>query len=144
MIDRNKHVESLLESAQFLKRKVGGPAHLASIDITASQWLVVAHIFRSEGCTTKDVALALHMTGSAVTQLVNALVAKGYVKRERDPEDGRAHRLVLSAKSKKGMATFKRRRIAMMLKMFDALSDREFAAYVSLNKKILENMRAAR
>lgn len=139
MVDRTQHVEELIEGAQILRRKASGMAH-AKDGITPSQWQVIGHIFRNEGCTTSDVAAALNMTGSAATQLLNCLVSEGYVKREASAQDRRAHRLVLSAQSKKRINTFKAKRLKLMLNLFSALSDSEFKQYLALNKKVTSTL----
>jgi DNA-binding MarR family transcriptional regulator len=137
MLDRKKHVEELIEGAQFLRRSLSGVSRPEDAGITGSQWLVVGHVFKSGGCTTNEAAAALNMTGSAVTQLVNGLVAKGYIEREQSSTDRRVHRLALSSQSTKRIAEFKKKRIQVMLKVFKALSDQEFTQYLALNKKII-------
>jgi DNA-binding MarR family transcriptional regulator len=139
MLDRKKYVEELIEGTQLLRRKASGLSH-AKDGITPSQWQVIGHIFRHEGCTTNEVATALNMTGSAVTQLVNRLVAEGYVKREENAEDRRAHRLILSAQSKKRINAFKAKRLDLMLKLYSALTDAEFKQYLALNKKVISGL----
>lgn len=143
MIDRTTHVEELMDAAQFLlRRKASGMSPLRGNHITPSQWLVIGYVFQHEGVSTNKAATALHMTGSAVTQLVNGLVAKGYVKRKQNPDDRRAYRLVVSAESKKRIIAFKKKRVLMILHMFKALTDKEFKQYVTLNKKILASISA--
>lgn len=46
--------------------------------------------------TVVDIAGHLGITKQAASQLVEQLVARGYVARERDPADGRARRLLLT------------------------------------------------
>jgi DNA-binding MarR family transcriptional regulator len=139
--DRKTHVEELLDNTQILRRRISAFSGIAEAGITASQWLVVAHIFKNEGCTTNQAAAALNMSGSAVTQLVNGLVAKGFVVRERDQEDRRAYQLTLSNESKKRIDIFQKKRVRLMLKMFEALTDKEFEAYLALNKKIIKGLK---
>jgi DNA-binding MarR family transcriptional regulator len=48
--------------------------------------------------TTADVAAHLGVTKQAAAQLVEYLVARGYVQRSPDPRDGRARLLALTAR----------------------------------------------
>ncbi len=137
MLDRTQHIEEILDGARFLRRKAFGYEALKGINITASQWLVMGYIFRNEGCTVNDAATALRMTGSAVTQLVNGLVAKKYIKRERDPHDLRAHRLFLPSANRKRLNNYKQKRMRMMQQVFNALTDKEFTQYLALNNKLI-------
>jgi DNA-binding MarR family transcriptional regulator len=140
MMNRKKHVEELMDAAQFLKRRASGMSLFKGGRITPSEWLVVGYISHNEGANTNETATALNMSGSAVTQLVNSLVAKRYLARRQDPDDRRVQQLVLSSKSKARVSEFKKKHIQMMLKMFEALTDTEFERYVALNKKILKSL----
>jgi len=124
----------------MLRRKASGFSHAGHGDITGSQWFVIRYIFQNEGTSTNEVAEALDMSGSAVTQLVNGLVKKGYIKRKSKPTDRRASTLMLSLHSRKKIQDFKKKRIVMMLHMFTALTDAEFKQYVALNKKIFTSL----
>ena len=50
--------------------------------------------------TASELAAHLGVTKQAAAQLVDQLVARGYVRREPDPSDGRARLLVLTTKGK--------------------------------------------
>src|SRR4051812_34387389 len=126
MQDRKKDIETLIEATQALKRKMLSLSALKKASITPSQMLVVGHVLRNEGSSTKDTAAALKMTGSAITQLVNGLVKRGFIKREKDLDDKRAHRLFLTSKSKKRIAEYREKRSKLMLSIFKGLSDEEF------------------
>jgi DNA-binding MarR family transcriptional regulator len=141
MLDRTSYVEGFIEDIRHFKRSLAGASSLTEASITESQWLVIGHIFRNDGCTTNEAAKALEMSGSAVTQLVNGLVTKGFVVRKRDEDDHRAFRLMLSKESRKRIDVHKKKRMQMMLKMFEALTDKEFEHYLALNKKIIYHIK---
>jgi DNA-binding MarR family transcriptional regulator len=138
MVNRRTHVEEIIEATLSLRK---GLSRIKASDITMSQWAVVAQVFHNPGCTINEAALALKMTGSAVTQLVNGLVDKGYVTRKPDAKDKRFIRLTLTASSAKKIDTLKKARVTMMLKLFKALSDKEFMQYVALHTKILASQK---
>lgn len=142
MVNRKQHVTELMDAAQVLRRKASGLSRHTGNRITPSQWLVIGYISQHEGASTNETAAALRMSGSAVTQLVNGLVTQGFLKRQPDPRDRRANTLVVSSKSKKRISGFKKKHVQTMLKMFEALSDKEFEQYVALSKKILTSFSA--
>jgi DNA-binding MarR family transcriptional regulator len=141
MQNRAEHIEGFIEDIRLFRRALAGTSLHTEINITESQWLAIGHIFRNDRCTTNDAAKALEMSGSAVTQLVNGLVTKGFVVRKRDQKDRRAFRLMLSTESRKRIEAFKKKRMQMMLKMFEALTDEEFEQYLALNKKIIQKIK---
>jgi DNA-binding MarR family transcriptional regulator len=52
------------------------------------------------GATTSQLAEHLGVTKQAAAQLVEELVAKGYIERKPHPEDGRARLIVLTGKGR--------------------------------------------
>jgi DNA-binding MarR family transcriptional regulator len=140
MINRKQKVEELLMDLQLLRRTMAlqstGSGDLPRI--TPSQWGVLMLIERKGGSTIKAVAKGLSMTSSAATQLVDGLVANGYLTRKEDTGDRRTISLTLSKKSKNHVDRMKKRALQKFLTVFKILSDREFDQYVALNKKIVQ------
>jgi len=65
--------------------------------VTASQFRLLAALARRDANTVRGLAAALRLDAGAVTRLADRLEAKGLVRREPDPTDGRSVRLLLSA-----------------------------------------------
>src|SRR3989344_592247 len=107
--------------------------------ITHSQWFVLTMIEHFKKRNIKNIAQALEMSSSAVTQLVDPLVQAGYVIRQEDRQDRRLVQLELSPKGKKHIAVSKGKRIAEMAGLFDALTDKELEEFVRLHKKVTSN-----
>lgn len=104
--------------------------------ITHSQWFVLTMIGHFKKRSIKDLAQALEMSSSAVTQFVNGLVQAGLVSRKEDPNDRRLVELELSPRGKKHLADTKEKRITEMAEIFDALTDKELEEFVRLHRKI--------
>jgi DNA-binding MarR family transcriptional regulator len=68
--------------------------------VTTAQWRVIAHVGYSPGL--KQVELAERMDVEPITacRIVDRLEEAGLVERQRDPDDRRAWRLVLTDKAK--------------------------------------------
>jgi DNA-binding MarR family transcriptional regulator len=142
MAERRKSIEILLEDIQALKKRVffGAASNCQTGRITASQWFVVRHLGKSAGTTLKEVAQSLNVTSSAATQLVEALVRKGYIVKKIGSPDRRELELRLSDKSKKHLAELRRKRLAEMTKIFGVLTDQEFSAYCRLFNKVAASL----
>jgi DNA-binding MarR family transcriptional regulator len=138
MTNRKQKVKELMESFHALKRSMafrhGGSANMPRI--TPSQWGALMFIGGGDESTVKDVAKALGITSSAATQLIDGLVASGYVARQEHTEDRRRVTLALSKKTKTQIEKMKEQSIKQFLKFFEALNDTEFDQYIALNKKI--------
>jgi len=66
-------------------------------DLTAAQWLPLWKLKRDGPCTSQELARNIDMDAGALTRLVDRLVAKGLIQRERSQADRRVVRLSLSA-----------------------------------------------
>jgi DNA-binding MarR family transcriptional regulator len=142
--ERAQALETLLEDFKLLKRSFMLPNASATLPhITASQWVTLVFIAQRGVCTVKDIALHLHMTSSAATQLVNTLVKHKYVIKKVDPGDRRAVSLTLSKDMERHFKRTKEHILKNFLKIFECLTDREFKHYCELNKKITQGVLAS-
>lgn len=105
--------------------------------ITPSQWGALMAIEQHGSSTLKDMAKSLGITSSAATQLVDGLVASGYVTRGTNAEDRRALTLTLSKKTKAHITKMKKQVLQKFLNFFDVLNDTELDQFLLLNKKIV-------
>lgn len=138
---REQKIEELMESFQSLRNSMAfhliRPGKLPSI--TPSQWGALIVIARRDTSTVKEVAGSLGVTPSAATQLIDGLVANGYVVRGQSTEDRRTVSLALSSKTKKHIKKMKEQAVQKFITLFETLNDRELDQYIALNKKIIGN-----
>ena len=141
MINRKQKVEELLVDLQSLRRTMAfrmAESAKKTPRITPSQWGMLMLIEQRGKSTIKDVAKVLSISSSAATQLVDGLVASGYLMRQTHSKDRRAVTLTLSKKSKDQVDRIKKHTLQRFLKIFGVLSDVEFNQYLTLTKKIVQ------
>ena len=141
MTNRKQKVEELLENLQSFKRAMAFhvSGNMKIPRITPSQWGVLMFVEERGESTVKNAAKALGITSSATTQLIDGLVASGYVVRETPAKDRRTVIISLSKKTKTQVDKMKKEGLRKFLKLFEVLSDKEFNQYILLNKKIVDN-----
>jgi MarR family transcriptional regulator, transcriptional regulator for hemolysin len=66
------------------------------LGLTRSQWRVLVHLYRREGCSQTELATILEIEKPTLGGLIDRLEAKGWVERRVDPGDLRAKRIVLT------------------------------------------------
>ena len=66
------------------------------LNITRSQWWVLAYLSRHDGMIQSDLASVLELGKAALGSLIDRLEASGLVRRGADEEDRRAKRVFLS------------------------------------------------
>lgn len=139
MKSRNNKIKELLESFGSLRHHMAFRS-VGSINmprITPSQWGVLMRIEQCGESTLKDIARALGITSSAATQLINGLVASGYVIRKTHEKDRRAITLTFSKKTRTEVSKMKKQALQKFLEFFEVLNDKELNQYILINKKII-------
>ena len=77
--------------------------------------------------TLGELAAAEQVRPPTMTRIVQALEAEGLVRRERDPDDGRIHRLRTTAKGRRVMQRGRERRVENLAALLGRLSPDEVA-----------------
>lgn len=72
---------------------------VASLDLTRSQWWVLAYVYRDQGLTQSELAYHLDVGKVALGNLIDRLEVKGWVERRPDQKDRRIKRIYLTAKA---------------------------------------------
>ena len=139
MPDRKEQIGELLANLNALRRMVMRyrDSYLKQRNITYSQAWVLHVVKEHDGIGVKEIADLLGITSSAATQLVDTLVKRGYLSRERSPEDRRALEVRLSDQGKKQVDVLQMKNLE---KLFDVFDDEELLKYCELNKKIISRI----
>lgn len=131
-----RELGSLLASRRLLA-SLGGeeskltPTKLRALDVLAER----------RGLRIGDLGGALSVDETTATRLADRLVASGLAVRERDPEDGRAVVLVLTAAGKRLATQVARRRREFFRDVLAALEPDERAELVRLTVKVADALR---
>ena len=100
-------LDPLFTSAGYLMLKAGVQfqalieAALGRLDLTSRQLLVLGFVGGEDHLSQQMVSQRLGLDPTIIVALVDDLEARGVVKRERDPDDRRRHRLQITAKGRK-------------------------------------------
>ncbi|MBA2469422.1 MAG: MarR family transcriptional regulator [Chloroflexia bacterium] len=69
--------------------------------LSVSEAHALRELSRLDGCSQTELGNVLQLEKSTISRLVNQLKDKGWVERDRDPDDGRAVRLRLTAQGQR-------------------------------------------
>ena len=132
-----------MESFHAMRNKMHAKVAQEEKDcVTNSQLFVFTIIERHNNIGVKEIAEKLHISPSAATQLVDALVESGYVMRKANSKDRRALQLGLSVKGLKHITMMRNKHMKMVADIFTGLSEEELKIYSRLHKKILSGILA--
>jgi DNA-binding MarR family transcriptional regulator len=91
---------------------------------------------REEGVPVSELADKMRVTPGAVTQFVDALVAKDLISRESDPDDRRVVRLRLTGTAIAQYERLRKEFLASAARAFDVLTDEELHELIRLFSKV--------
>lgn len=96
---------------------------LKPLNVTRSQWWVLAYLSREDGMAQVHLAEELDLGKVAVGGLIDRLEKSGLVRREPDPSDRRVNRVFLEPKSKQLITKMRKVSHQMNAQILDGLSD---------------------
>jgi len=139
MVVRTKELQDILEGFHTFKRGLEAATLCCEGDfrITNSQWLVLDVIRRERGASIKIISTELGISSSATTQIVNELVKSGYAQKQSLKGDGRVTVVILSPKTEKALQKLRVYVLRNMTRVFSVLTDKEFATFHKLQKKLI-------
>jgi DNA-binding MarR family transcriptional regulator len=70
-------------------------------EVRPSYGAILVPLFEEDGLRMGELALRARLSKQTMTTMVRLLEREGLVRRERDPTDGRASRVVLTAKARR-------------------------------------------
>ncbi len=103
-----------------------------SIGLTRSQWWVLTHLYRRDGLVQAELAEILEIERPTLGKLLDRLEAKGWLRREPDPEDRRVKRVYLTDEVKPAMKSLRQIAAGLRQEALDGLTENEREHLVDL------------
>ena len=110
---------------------------IAALDLTLLQGQVL-RVLRPGCLPTGKLAAELQISASAVTQLTDRLIRKGLVEREAAADDRRSILVGLSAKGKRLVDGFRKRRSFLFSEALAQLSETEHSHVIKAMKMVIK------
>ncbi len=104
--------------------------------ISKPELLALEVISREEGLMMSDLGKRLDISLSTATGIIDRLIEKKLVKRERNGGDRRVVRVVLTDKGRKNNKTYQKQKKEIFAMMLGALSDVEQEQLIKILEKI--------
>ena len=96
---------------------------LKHLNVTRSQWWVLAYLSRQDGMTQSQLAEELDLGKVAIGGLIDRLEKSGLVRRDADASDRRVNRVFLEPKSKQLIARMRKVSHRMNEEILSGLAD---------------------
>ncbi len=129
-------VDDILALYQLIRR-ASHPVHRK--EITPEQYWLLRLLRRNGAMSVSELAGSLGVTGSSVTTACKRLEKAGLVKRERQSDDERMVRVMLTAQGREHVEAWHQRRREMVVQWLSALEQDEQKMLQHLLERVLES-----
>jgi DNA-binding MarR family transcriptional regulator len=139
-MSKEDQIQKIVEVIAKLQRPALKRAGRQQLGLSHAQAGMLYLLYYHEQSSVKEAAQFLGITKSAVTQLLDPLVAKGLVSRHSDAADRRVVRLSLTGKGKDYLKKLGKYKFAGLRSALAHLSEGELETLYQLHKKMAEKL----
>jgi DNA-binding MarR family transcriptional regulator len=86
--------------------------------------------------SVKEIAKLLHVTSSAVSQLIDGLIKKKLVSRKENAKDRRVINIAVTEMARNHFNNFRKKYLASAAKVFSGLDNKEIGKFIELLSKV--------
>jgi DNA-binding MarR family transcriptional regulator len=123
-VDWELRLGFLIHDASRLRRSAFDRC-LKPLNVTRSQWWVLAYLSREDGMTQTQLAEELDLGKVAIGGLIDRLEKSGLVRREADATDRRVNRVFLEPKSKQLITRMRKVSHELNQRILSGMSDKQ-------------------
>jgi DNA-binding MarR family transcriptional regulator len=126
--------EAIEQHLRILRRAIRRPldADVTQYRVTAPQFQVLHRLSKQDGLRLSELSHQVALSNSTVSGIVDRLEARGWVRRDRDPDDRRATRVFLAERVKAYLGeTMPAQRLAPLIAALRQASPEQRAAIVN-------------
>ncbi len=138
-IDWELHLNYLIHDVSRLRRSAFDRC-IKPLNLTRSQWWVIAYLSREDGMTQTRLAEELDVGKVAMGGLIDRLERSAFVRRESDATDRRVKRIFLEPISKRLVQKMRKINHEFNQKILANLNDKELEATVQALHVMKDNL----
>jgi len=124
--------------ARLMRKTFNSRVH--HIGLTRTQWFVVAHLYRTDGQTQRELADELDMEPAPLGRLIDRLEEDGWVCRKADPHDRRAKRVHLTDKILPNVDELRAAAEGVYADAFEGTSDEQYENFLDILTRAKTNL----
>jgi MarR family transcriptional regulator for hemolysin len=116
---------------------------VASLNVTRSQWTMIAVVARNPGSTQRTIAEYLEMSEASAGRLIDRLCADGLLERRDRRDDRRARAVYITPAAEPVLDKLSEIALESEKTMFNGFSDEEIEQLLDFMDRIYENVSRA-
>lgn len=138
MVSRRQLLQAVIENTAAVQRIVATnrDQYLMSLGLNRAQ-LEALLLINKQPLNIKYFAEILRISSGAATQMVDSLVAKGFVERCASPKDGRSVNIRLTRGGKRKFSLIREAYLERLSSILDAVSDEQLGKLLDATEQVL-------
>lgn len=129
------HAHHMLRSSRQIINE-----NLRSLDLSSAEGNILIHLLtQEEEMRQEQLVEQLDISKPAVSRALNSLETKGYILRQRDPDDGRAHRIWLTNRAREVGPIVEQTYNQIYALAMQGISQEELDYFINLLSRMSEN-----
>ena len=141
-LEPGKSVGFLVKHSGVLMTQVAG-RRFESLPITFMQWLVLMHVGRREHVSASELSAHLGYDMGAHTRVVDGLVRRGLVRRERSRRDRRAVEIAVTAAGRRQTQAGKTAVVELLNRLLEPFTNQETDTLIALLQRLMAHLQSA-
>ncbi len=136
-----KQVQRLLAAIESIERFLQSDPKRIEHDLTKPQLLTLVHVARKKCCTMTELSKLTGYATSACTGIVDRMIKKKLVRRERDEKDRRVVNVLVTDRGTEAASAFYRKVLKNAQSALEKVDEKEREKFVFLFEKIAAEFR---
>ena len=132
----------LVKHSGVLMTQVAG-RRFESLPITFMQWLVLMHVGRQEHMSASQLSAHLGYDMGALTRVVDGLVRRGLLRRERSRRDRRAVEIAITAAGRRQAQLGKGAVVELLNRVLESFTNQEIETLIALLQRLMTHLQSA-
>lgn len=142
--DNNHFGEEMAKLLPLIMREYARSQHaniFSKISLTVPQILILEYLSEKRNCRMKDLAKTLNLTMSAVTAIVDKMIAFKLVRRERSDEDRRVVNVIMLERGREMLRKVSEAKCKCANELLAPLNQEDKKIYLKILKKVYSGLR---
>lgn len=140
-LEPSTSVGFLVKHSGVLMTQVAG-RRFESLPITFMQWLVLMHVGRQEHMSASELSAHLGYDMGALTRVVDGLVRRGLVRRERSRRDRRAVEIAVTAAGRRQTQIGKAAVVELLNRLLEPFAKQEIDTLIALLQRLMAHLQS--
>ena len=108
-------------------------------DITTEQWVLIEKLYWDNGLSQSDLADGSYKNAPTVSRIIDLLVKKGFVERQRFENDRRRYKIFLTGDGREAVEACYPKILELRESGWRNLSDEDYHIFIRIVNQITEN-----